>query len=106
MPNSQPQEPQELIAALIPDDPFSMEFMETANTLQVSAHSLGSLPKRRVRIARDKFVLHKDLKTRLTRLLASNCSEQAKAVVLLNSMYREVDVEAENRLQMILQHKI
>ncbi len=27
MPNSQPQE---LIAALIPDDPFSMEFMETA----------------------------------------------------------------------------
>ncbi len=58
MPNSQPQEPQELIAALIPDDPFSMEFMETANTLQVSAHSLGSLPKRRVRIARDKFVCY------------------------------------------------
>ena len=77
MPNSQPQE---LIAALIPDDPFSMEFMETANTLQVSADSLASLPKRRVKVARDKFVLHKDLKTRLTRLLASNCSEQAKAV--------------------------
>jgi hypothetical protein len=89
MPNSQPQEPQELIAALIPDDPFSMEFMETANTLQVSAHSLGSLPKRRVRIARDKFVLHKDLKTRLTRLIASNCSEQAKAVAedILNLKY-------------------
>lgn len=89
MPNSQPQEPQELIAALIPDDPFSMEFMETANTLQVSAHSLGSLPKRRVRITRDKFVLHKDLKTRLTRLIASNCSEQAKAVAedILNLKY-------------------
>jgi len=89
MPNSQPQEPQELIAALIPDDPFSMEFMETANTLQVSANSLGSLPKRRVRITRDKFVLHKDLKTRLTRLLSSNCSEQAKAVAedILNLKY-------------------
>jgi hypothetical protein len=89
MPNSQPQEPQELIAALIPDDPFSMEFMETANTLQVSADSLASLPKRRVRVARDKFVLHKDLKTRLTRLLSSNCNEQAKAVAqdILNLKY-------------------
>lgn len=86
MPNSQPQE---LIAAQIIDDPFSMEFMETANTLQVSAESLASLPKRRVRVARDKFVLHKDLKTRLTRLLASNCSQQAKAVAedILNLKY-------------------
>lgn len=86
MPNSQPQE---LIAALLPDDPFSMEFMETANTLQVSADSLAGLPKRRVKVARDKFVLHKDLKTRLTRLLASNCSQQAKAVAedILNLKY-------------------
>lgn len=86
MPNSQPQE---LIAAQIIDDPFSMEFMETANTLQVSAESLASLPKRRVRVARDKFVLHKELKTRLTRLLASNCSQQAKAVAedILNLKY-------------------
>jgi hypothetical protein len=90
MPNSQPQE---LIAALIPDDPFSMEFMETANTLQVSADSLASLPKRRVKIARDKFVLHKDLKTRLTRLLASNCSQQAKTVAedILNLKYVPVE---------------
>lgn len=86
MPNSQPQE---LIAAQIIDDPFSMEFMETANTLQVSADSLASLPKRRVKVARDKFVLHKDLKTRLTRLLASNCSQQAKTVAedILNLKY-------------------
>ena len=90
MPNSQPQE---LIAALLPDDPFSMEFMETANTLQVSAESLAGLPKRRVRVVRDKFVLHKDLKTRLTRLLASNCSEQAKAVAedILNLKYVPVE---------------
>lgn len=77
MPNSQPQE---LIAAQIIDDPFSMEFMETANTLQVSADSLANLPKRRVRVARNKFVLHKDLKARLNKLLASNCNEQAKTV--------------------------
>lgn len=90
MPNSQPQE---LIAALLPDDPFSMEFMETAHTLQVSAESLAGLPKRRVRVVRDKFVLHKDLKTRLTRLLASNCSEQAKAVAedILNLKYVPVE---------------
>lgn len=90
MPNSQPQE---LIAALLPDDPFSMEFMETANTLQVSADSLAGLPKRRVKVARDKFVLHKDLKNRLTRLLASNCSQQAKAVAedILNLKYVPVE---------------
>jgi len=80
MPNSQPQEPQELIAAQIIDDPFSMEFMETANTIQVSAQSLASLPKRKVKVVRDKFVLHKDLKNRLNKLIESNCSEQAKTV--------------------------
>ena len=86
MPNSQPQE---LIAAQIIDDPFSMEFMETANTLQVSADSLAGLPKRRVRVARNKFVLHKDLKARLKKLLASNCNEQAKTVAedILNLKY-------------------
>ena len=46
------------------DDPFSSEFMETANNVMQTIHvSAASLPRRRVK--QDKFVLHPELKKRL-----------------------------------------
>jgi len=61
------------------DDPFSSEFMETANkemqTIHVSAASI-----RRKRVRQDKFVLHADLKKRLIKLISTNVPEQVKAI--------------------------
>jgi hypothetical protein len=61
------------------DDPFSSEFMETANKEMQTIHvSAASLRKRRVR--QDKFVLHPDLKKRLIKLISTNVPEQVKAI--------------------------
>lgn len=61
------------------DDPFSSEFMETANKeMQIINVSAASLPRRRVK--QDKFVLHPDLKKRLIKLISTNVPEQVKAI--------------------------
>lgn len=61
------------------DDPFSSEFMETANKEMQTIHvSAASVPRRRVR--QDKFVLHPDLKKRLIKLISTNVPEQVKAI--------------------------
>ena len=61
------------------DDPFSSEFMETANKEMQTIHvSAASIPRRRVR--QDKFVLHPDLKKRLIKLIGTNVPEQVKAI--------------------------
>lgn len=61
------------------DDPFSSEFMETANKEMQTIHvSAASIPRRRVR--QDKFVLHPDLKKRLIKLISTNVPEQVKAI--------------------------
>ena len=61
------------------DDPFSSEFMETANKEMQTIHvSAASIPRRRVR--QDKFILHPDLKKRLIKLISTNVPEQVKAI--------------------------
>lgn len=70
------------------DDPFSSEFMETANKeMQIINVSAASLPRRRVK--QDKFVLHPDLKKRLIKLISTNVPEQVKAIAqqIINLKY-------------------
>ena len=99
MPNSQPQE---LIAAQIIDDPFSVEFMEQAEQNPTVIHvSASSLPRRtRSRVARVKMVIQKELKARLIKLKSTNVPDVVKEIVddILNMKYVPEDIKYCNYL--------
>ena len=61
------------------DDPFSSEFMETANNVMQTIH-VSAASFRRRRVKQDKFVLHPELKKRLIKLISTDVPEQVKVI--------------------------